>query len=66
MDVLSNIRAAYRVLEDRVTTALRTQIGDFERLRVTQDDVLALRGAIGEVRITINDTQRYEIFTDLI
>ena len=31
-DQLNNIRAAYRVLENRVVSALRTQLGDQPRL----------------------------------
>jgi len=31
-DQLNNIRAAYRVLENRVVSALRTQLGDQLRL----------------------------------
>lgn len=50
MDIVTNLRVAYRILEDRITTALRTQIGDCQRLSAAQDEVLTLRGAIEEVR----------------
>jgi hypothetical protein len=50
MDTLSNLRAAYRVLEDRVATALQTQIGDSQRLGIARDEALTLRGAIEDVR----------------
>lgn len=50
MDVLSNLRVAYRILEDRTTTALHTQIGDGQRLGFARDETLGLRAAIEEVR----------------
>ncbi|KAK7041377.1 hypothetical protein R3P38DRAFT_2512211 [Favolaschia claudopus] len=39
---LSNLRAAYSVLESRVTTALRTQLGDTARLRLQRDEAFRL------------------------
>jgi hypothetical protein len=50
MDVLSNLRIAYRILEDRVINALRTQIGDSQRLCIVRDEALTLRAVIQEVR----------------
>ncbi|KAK6991956.1 hypothetical protein R3P38DRAFT_3437757 [Favolaschia claudopus] len=41
-DPLSNLRAAYSVLESRVTTALRTQLGDTARLRLQRDEAFRL------------------------
>lgn len=42
MEAQSNLRVAYRVLEDRVNTALRTQLGDAERLAGTRGEALTL------------------------
>lgn len=39
---LYNLRTAYRVLEDRVCRALRTQLGDAERLREQRSQALEL------------------------
>ncbi|KIM72386.1 hypothetical protein PILCRDRAFT_16180 [Piloderma croceum F 1598] len=44
-DQLSNIRAAYRVLENRVVSALRTQLGDQLRLAAVTAQALALASA---------------------
>jgi hypothetical protein len=41
MDQTSNLRACYRILEDGVTTALRTRVGDRQRLGSVRDDVLS-------------------------
>ncbi|KAJ7887340.1 hypothetical protein B0H14DRAFT_2186353, partial [Mycena olivaceomarginata] len=41
-DPLSNLRAAYEVLETRVLHALRTQLGDTARLHVQRDEALRL------------------------
>jgi len=50
MDQASNLRAAYRILEDRVGGALRTRIGDSQRLSVMRNDALAFMAVIGNVR----------------
>ena len=49
MDQASNLRAAYRILEDRVEGVLRVQIGDRRRLSAMRNDVLAFMAAIGNV-----------------
>ena len=49
MDQLSNLRIAYRILEDRVEHALRTQVGDHQRLGFIRDDVLKFSLSIDEV-----------------
>ncbi|KAJ7034172.1 hypothetical protein C8F04DRAFT_1260174 [Mycena alexandri] len=41
-DPLSNLRAAYGVLETRVNRALRTQLGDTARLRLQRDEAFRL------------------------
>ncbi|KAJ7220272.1 hypothetical protein GGX14DRAFT_560077 [Mycena pura] len=41
-DPLSNLRTAYSVLESRVNLALRTQLGDTERLCLQRDEALRL------------------------
>jgi hypothetical protein len=40
MSALDNIRLGYRILEDRIQTALRTQLGDAERLAGHRDEAL--------------------------
>ena len=49
MDQLSNLRVAYRILEDGTERALRTQIGDHQRLGYARDDALRLSLFINEV-----------------
>ena len=49
MDLASNLRAAYRILEDRVSAALRTRIGDRQRLGTVRDNGLAFMAVIGDV-----------------
>ena len=49
MDPLNNLRLAYRVLEDRVNTALLTQLGDAERLKGSRDEAISLVHAIEQV-----------------
>lgn len=44
-----NIRTAYDVLADRVNTALRTQLGDAERLSAARAEALALAEAVDQV-----------------
>lgn len=39
-DIVNNIRVAYHELERKVTRALRTQLGDEQRLRAQQREVL--------------------------
>ncbi|KAJ7741716.1 hypothetical protein B0H16DRAFT_1728491 [Mycena metata] len=41
-DPLSNLRAAYSVLETRINRALRTQLGDTARLRLQRDEAFRL------------------------
>jgi hypothetical protein len=41
-DPLSNLRAAYAVLETRVNLALRTQLGDTAQLRLQRDEAFRL------------------------
>jgi hypothetical protein len=50
-DQLSNIRAAYRVLENRVVSALRTQLGDQLRLAAVTAQALALASAAEQVSL---------------
>lgn len=51
MNQASNLRACYRILEDRVTTALQTRIGDHLRLGDVRDDALAFEDAVNGVSI---------------
>ncbi len=46
MDHLSNFRAAYRILEDKVNRALLTQVGDYRQLGIVHDDALSLLSGI--------------------
>ena len=46
---LNNIRAAYNVLESRVISALRTQLGDQPRLAAVTEQALALSSAAEQV-----------------
>ncbi len=39
---LDNFRSSYQVLNDRVRQAVRTQVGDPQRLRVIREQALAL------------------------
>ena len=50
-DQLNNIRAAYRVLENRVVSALRTQLGDQLRLAAVTAQALALASAAEQVSL---------------
>jgi hypothetical protein len=50
-DQLNNIRAAYRVLENRVVSALRTQLGDQLRLAAVTVQALALASAAEQVSL---------------
>jgi hypothetical protein len=50
-DQLNNIRAAYRVLENRVISALRTQLGDQLRLAAVTAQALALASAAEQVSL---------------
>lgn len=47
---LNNIRMAYQTLQERVSTALRTQMGDTYRLGLSKSDALALLQAAEQVR----------------
>jgi len=48
---LNNIRAAYCVLENRVVSALRTQLGDQLRLAAVTAQALALASAAEQVSL---------------
>lgn len=48
--LLDNIRAAYHVLSNRVNRALRTQIGDRQRLQEQRGEVLAFLASATQVR----------------
>ena len=50
---LSNIRTAYSVLESRVNLALRTQVGDTERLRLQRDEALRLLQAATQASFAV-------------
>ena len=43
---LQNVREAFARVTDRVNTALRTQIGDNQRLEAEREDVLLLLQAL--------------------
>jgi hypothetical protein len=49
VDRLENIRAAFRILVDHVTTALYTQLGDANRLNATRAQALSLSVATEQV-----------------
>lgn len=51
-----NIRAAYHTLNGRVTTALRTQLGDAIRLQETRTQALALLEAAEHVSSPTTNT----------
>lgn len=48
---LSNLRSAYLVLQDRVRIALRTQLGDAERLKQQKEEVTIFMTAADLVRV---------------
>lgn len=48
-DRLDHLRAASIVLQDRVHTALRVQVGDVARLQTQIDEVFAYRAAAEQV-----------------
>ena len=48
MDQLSNLRVAYRILEDRVNCALQAHVGDHQWLGVTRNDTLCFLSLIDE------------------
>jgi hypothetical protein len=50
-DQLNNIRAAYRVLENQVVSALRTQLGDQLCLAAVTAQALALASAAEQVSL---------------
>ena len=54
--VLDNLRAAYHVLTDRVNRALRTQIGDTQRLQEQKAEVLDFLASAAQVRNSLTDT----------
>ena len=49
MDQASNLHATYRILEDRVSATLQTQIGDCQRLGTVRDNGLAFMAMIRDV-----------------
>lgn len=49
-DTLNNLRTAYHVLADRVTTALSTQVGDAARLGVVRGQATSLSVAAEQVK----------------
>lgn len=51
MDQASNLRACYRILEDKTKKALQTQIGDHQRLSAIRDDVLMFGEITSGVRV---------------
>jgi hypothetical protein len=57
MDIsrLTNLRQAYEELEIRVQRALNTQVGDEERLAVTQNEVLSYSQAVEQVCMNMLD-----------
>jgi hypothetical protein len=57
MDInqLTNLRQAYEELEIRVQRALNTQVGDEDRLAVTQNEVLSYSQAVEQVCINMLD-----------
>ena len=48
-----NLRACYRILEDKVETTLRIRSGDQGVLGAVRDEVLAFMAVITEVRHTL-------------
>lgn len=46
---VDRFRASYAVLEQRVTTALRTQVGAVQQLSEVRDQVLSLSSAAEQV-----------------
>lgn len=56
MDIVDNIRGGYRVLEDRVNTALHTQLGDAERLTGIRSEAIHLAETIEMVNKMVNTT----------
>ena len=49
MDQVTNLRVGYRILEDNITVALQTQVGDRQRLSALQDGALMFMGAVDNV-----------------
>jgi hypothetical protein len=49
MDQASNLRAGYRILEDNITVALQTKVGDRQRLSALRDDALMFMVAVDNV-----------------
>ena len=49
MDQATNLRVGYRILEDNITVALQTQVGDRQRLSALQDGALMFMGAVDNV-----------------
>jgi hypothetical protein len=65
-DQLSNIRAAYRVLENRVVSALRTQLGDQLRLAAVTAQALALASAAEQVSLRDILFESFDIFGSML
>ena len=49
-DQSSNLRACYRILEDKVINTLHTCVGDRQRIGVVRDEAIAFMAVIGQVR----------------
>ena len=49
MDQATNLRVGYRILEDNITVALQTQVGDRQRLSALRDSALMFIGAVDNV-----------------
>lgn len=49
MDQASNLRVGYRILEDNITIALHTKVGDRQRLSALRDGALAFMVAVDHV-----------------
>jgi hypothetical protein len=65
-DQLNNIRAAYRVLENRVVSALRTQLGDQLRLATVTAQALALASAAEQVSLRDHFFESSDIFGSML
>jgi hypothetical protein len=52
-DLINNLRAAYRVLEDRVIRSLRTQLGDAVRLGEQRAQAMQFLQAAEQVSLAL-------------
>ena len=62
---LNNIRSAYAELTGRVNTALRTQVGDRQRLNGVRAQVLSLTAAAQQVSLFNGNRKVFRSLTDL-